>query len=71
MMEAVRTSGTSVCFYETTLRYIPEGCDFQIRRREKLKSHKDFIFIAVSKLAPIQWVLGDFPSRIKQLGEPG
>jgi hypothetical protein len=26
MMEAVRTSGTSVYFHETTRRYIPESC---------------------------------------------
>jgi hypothetical protein len=29
MMEAVRTSETSVYFYETTRRNIPEGCDLQ------------------------------------------
>jgi hypothetical protein len=28
MMEAVRTSETSVNFYETTRRGIPEGCIF-------------------------------------------
>jgi uncharacterized cupin superfamily protein len=30
MMEAVRTSETSVCFNDTTLCYIPEGCSLQI-----------------------------------------
>jgi hypothetical protein len=39
MMEAVRASETSVCFNETTQRYIPESCYLYIRRRENLKSH--------------------------------
>jgi hypothetical protein len=38
MMEAVRTSDTSVCFNEATWRYIPE--DYHTGRREKLKSLK-------------------------------
>jgi hypothetical protein len=29
IMEAVGTSETSVSFYESTRRYIPEGCHFQ------------------------------------------
>jgi hypothetical protein len=37
MMEAVITSETSVSFYQTTRRNIPEGS--HSRRREKLKSH--------------------------------
>jgi hypothetical protein len=39
MMETVRTSVSSVNFYQTTWRNIPEGCHLQTRRREKLKSH--------------------------------
>jgi hypothetical protein len=39
MMEAVSTSETSVNFYETTRRNIPEGCHLHTRRRENLKSH--------------------------------
>jgi hypothetical protein len=39
MMEAVRTSETSVYFNETTRRFISEGCHLHIRRRENLKSH--------------------------------
>jgi hypothetical protein len=31
MMEAVRTSETSVYFNETTRRYIPEGCHLQVK----------------------------------------
>jgi hypothetical protein len=31
MTEAVRTSETSVYFYETTLRHIPEGFIFMVR----------------------------------------
>jgi hypothetical protein len=38
MMEAVRTSETSVSS-ETTRRYIPEDSDLHTRRRENLKSH--------------------------------
>jgi hypothetical protein len=40
MMEAVRTSETSVYFNGTTRRYIPEGCHFHTRRRENLKSQQ-------------------------------
>jgi hypothetical protein len=39
MMEAVRTSETSVYSSETTLRYIPAGYHLHTRRRENLKSH--------------------------------
>jgi hypothetical protein len=39
MMEEVRASETSVCFYETTRLYIPESCHLHIRRREKKKSY--------------------------------
>jgi hypothetical protein len=39
MMETVRISETSVYSNETTRRYIPEGSDLNIRRRENLKSH--------------------------------
>jgi hypothetical protein len=38
MMEAVRTSETSV-YYDTTRRNIPEGYHLCIRRRENLKPH--------------------------------
>jgi hypothetical protein len=39
MMEAVRTSETSVYSKESTRRYIPEGTNLHNRHREKLKSH--------------------------------
>jgi hypothetical protein len=39
MMEAVRTSETSVYSNETTRRYIPEGSNLHTRRHENLKSH--------------------------------
>jgi hypothetical protein len=38
-MEAVSASDTSVNFYETKRRHIPEGCHIHARRRENLKSH--------------------------------
>jgi hypothetical protein len=39
MMEAVRTSETSVKLYETTRRKIPEGCHLHNRRHENLKPY--------------------------------
>jgi hypothetical protein len=39
MKEGICISKTSVYFYETTLRHIPEGCHFHISRCENLKSH--------------------------------
>jgi hypothetical protein len=39
MMEAVRTSETSVNFNVTTRRYIPEDSKLHTRRRVSLKSH--------------------------------
>jgi hypothetical protein len=39
MMVAASTSETSVNFYQTTRRNIPEGSHFYTRRRENLKSH--------------------------------
>jgi hypothetical protein len=40
MIESVSTSETSVNFYETTRRNIPEGRHLHTRRRENLKSHE-------------------------------
>jgi hypothetical protein len=37
MMEAVHTSETSVYFNETTRRYTPEGCNFEL--------HRTYIFV--------------------------
>jgi hypothetical protein len=45
MMEAVSTSETSVNFYETTRRNIPEDSHLHIRRRENLKYHRDKDYI--------------------------
>jgi hypothetical protein len=39
MMEAVRTSETSVNFNVTTRRYIPEDSKLHTRSRKNLKSH--------------------------------
>jgi hypothetical protein len=39
MMEAVITSETSIIFYETTRRNIPEDGHLDTRRRENRKSH--------------------------------
>jgi hypothetical protein len=43
-MEAANTSGTSVNFYQTTLRNIPEDTHLHTRRRENLKSHLYIFF---------------------------
>jgi hypothetical protein len=40
MMEAARTSETSVDSHLTTWQYIPEDSELHTRRRENLKSHK-------------------------------
>jgi hypothetical protein len=51
MMEAVRTSQTSVCLCETTYSNIPEDCHLHARRRENLKSnHKFLTFIRTERL---------------------
>jgi hypothetical protein len=42
MLEAVRTSETSVNFNVTARRYIPEDSELHNRRRENLKSHISF-----------------------------
>jgi hypothetical protein len=39
MMEAMRTSETSVYPNETIWRYIPKGSNLHTRRHENLKSH--------------------------------
>jgi hypothetical protein len=38
-IEIASTSETSVCFYETSRRCVPEVCDLHARRSESLKSH--------------------------------
>jgi hypothetical protein len=43
MIEAVRTSETSVNLNVTTRRYIPEGSNLHTRRRENLKSHTSYM----------------------------
>jgi hypothetical protein len=45
MMEAVRTSETSVNFYETTRGNIPEDSNRHTRRHENLKSHCQSMFL--------------------------
>jgi hypothetical protein len=39
MMEAASTSETSVNFYQTTRRNIPEDSHLHTHRRENIKSH--------------------------------
>jgi hypothetical protein len=51
MMEAARTSETSVDIQLRTRQYIPEDSELHTRRRENLKSHRLMLFreiIAVS-----------------------
>jgi hypothetical protein len=40
MMEAARSSETSLSFYQTTRRYNPEDSHLHTHRRENLKSYK-------------------------------
>jgi hypothetical protein len=51
MMEAVRTSETSVNFNVTTRRYIPENSKLHSRRHENLKSHKQYVRQLTSTIA--------------------
>jgi hypothetical protein len=57
MMEAVRTSETSV-YNETTRRYIPESCHLHTRHGENLKSHSLGLVIVFFLL--LQWRFGPF-----------
>jgi hypothetical protein len=41
MMEAARTSETSVNFYQTTQRYNPEDSHLRTHRHENLKSYHE------------------------------
>jgi hypothetical protein len=45
MMEAVSTFETSVNFYQTTRRNVPEGCHLHTRRCKNLKSHYAIVTI--------------------------
>jgi hypothetical protein len=42
MMEAARTSETSVDIQFRTWQYIPEDSELHTRRRENVKSHKEY-----------------------------
>jgi hypothetical protein len=50
MMEAARTSETSVDIQLRTRQYIPEDSEHHTRRRENLKSHKDLKVIMMISL---------------------
>jgi hypothetical protein len=63
MMEAVRTSETSVNFNVTTRRYIPEDSKLQTRRRQKLKSHIILPYFILAFLLLIRFILCTFPSH--------
>jgi hypothetical protein len=52
MMEAARTSETSVDISLTTRQYIPEDSELHTRRRENLKSHKA-VYLPVKNTASI------------------
>jgi hypothetical protein len=45
MMEAASTSETSVNFYQTTQRSIPEDSHLHAHSRQKLKSHLILLFV--------------------------
>jgi hypothetical protein len=48
MIEAVRTSETSVNFNVTKRRYIPEDSKLYTCRRENLKSHEGVRILSIS-----------------------
>jgi hypothetical protein len=50
MMEAARTSETSVDIYLTTRQYIPEDSELHTRRRENLKSHTGGLSHSLSQM---------------------
>jgi hypothetical protein len=56
MMEAARTSETSVGIQLRTWQYIPEDSELHTRRRENLKSHsvKRYVLSSVSPPPPQQ-----------------
>jgi hypothetical protein len=54
MIEAVRTSETSVNFIMTTRRYIPEESKLHTRGRENLKSHKKYKYLMKISLAVLE-----------------
>jgi hypothetical protein len=49
MMEAVCTSETSVNFYETTRRNIPQDCHLHTRLRENLQSNINHLIFVMEK----------------------
>jgi hypothetical protein len=48
IIRAMITSETSVNFYQTTQRNIPEGSHLCTRRRENLKSHQMVTVIVIA-----------------------
>jgi hypothetical protein len=54
MMEAARTSETSVDIQLRTRQYIPEDSEIHTRRRENLKSHVLFL-VDCKGIYEIQW----------------
>jgi hypothetical protein len=46
-MEEVRYSETSVCFYQTTLRHIPEESTHHSHSYESLKSEKKYFILLI------------------------
>jgi hypothetical protein len=60
MMEAARTSETSVDIELRTWQYIPEDSELHTRRRENLKSH---ICIALFNYSKVRTLVSMFPSH--------
>jgi hypothetical protein len=56
--DGIRTSETSVYFYEISRRYISEGFRLHARRHDSLKSHLgDIIFSALRRSSELYFVL--------------
>jgi hypothetical protein len=55
MMEAVKPSETSVSFYQTARRDIPEDSHLHTRRRENLKSHQLYHCSTQKRFIPVNF----------------
>jgi hypothetical protein len=64
MMEAVSRFETSVNFYQTTRRNIPEDSHLHTRRRENLKSHHVVVLFNIQEFWTRIDILTDFSSSL-------
>jgi hypothetical protein len=71
MMEAARSSETSVNFYQTTWRYNPEHSNLRTHRRENLNSYlKSFGTLKCILPNPIAFLLLDCDTSVSSICTP-